>query len=162
MANANTAEESASASDDGVGTDERAVRTERVLTATPREIFAAFEVPEVLARWWGPNDFTNTFDLFEFRPDGRWIFTMHGPHGSYPNESIFRVVDPDRQIVIDHVSQPRYRLTIDLTPQGPEQTHLAWAQVFETAELAAKMRPICTVANEQVIDRLAAALEANR
>jgi len=58
------------------------VSTERVLSATPREVFAAFSQPDRLARWWGPRDFTNTFEQFEFKPGGRWVFVMHGPNGA--------------------------------------------------------------------------------
>ena len=50
------------------------VRTGRLLPATPRAVFAAFEEPDRLARWWGPSGFTNTFECFEFRPGGRWVF----------------------------------------------------------------------------------------
>ena len=31
-----------------------AVSTERVFPASPRQIFAAFEQPDRLAQWWGP------------------------------------------------------------------------------------------------------------
>lgn len=128
--------------------------TERVLCASPRSVFAAFEQPDQLARWWGPKDFTNTFEQFEFKPGGRWVFVMHGPNGAnYPNESVFREIQPDAKIVIGHDSAPRFTLTVTLTARG-DKTHLAWVQEFESAELAARMRPICEPANEQNLDRL--------
>lgn len=131
-----------------------AVRTERLLPADPRTVFAAFEQPDRLARWWGPSGFTNTFEHFEFRPGGRWVFVMHGPNGaSYPNESVFREIEPDARIVIEHVVKPWYTLTVTLTDRGG-QTHLAWVQEFESPELATKLRPICEPANEQNLDRL--------
>jgi uncharacterized protein YndB with AHSA1/START domain len=130
------------------------VRTERVLSVSPRIVFAAFEQPERLAQWWGPNGFRNTFELFEFTPGGRWVFLMHGPNGAnYPNESVFREIHPDTKIVIGHVSQPRFTLTVTLTARG-DKTHLAWVQEFESAEVAAQMRAICEPANEQNLDRL--------
>jgi uncharacterized protein YndB with AHSA1/START domain len=39
-----------------------AVSTERVVSANPRTVFAAFERPDQLARWWGPKGFPNTFE----------------------------------------------------------------------------------------------------
>ncbi len=67
------------------------VSAERVLSFTTRQVFAAFAQPEQLAQWWGPKDFTNTFEQFEFAPGGRWVFVMHGPNGAnYANESVFR------------------------------------------------------------------------
>jgi uncharacterized protein YndB with AHSA1/START domain len=137
---------------------EATLLNERVLSASPQKIFAAFEQPNHLARWWGPKDFTNTFEQFEFTPGGRWVFVMHGPNGAnYPNENVFRVIQPHTKIVIEHVAKPWYRLTVTLTARG-DQTHLAWLQEFESAEFAAKMRPICQTANEQNLDRLEAIL----
>ncbi|MGC4003288.1 MAG: SRPBCC domain-containing protein [Pirellulales bacterium] len=136
-----------------------ALSTERVIAASPAAIFAAFARPETLAAWWGPDGFTNTFDLFEFRNDGRWVYTMHGPNGAnYQNESVFRVIEPDRRIVIDHVVAPRFTLTITLTPQA-ERTHLSWVQEFENAETAAKIRAFIGDANEQNLNRLEAVLK---
>lgn len=132
--------------------------TERVFSFKPREIFAAFEQPERLATWWGPDGFTNTFEEFEFKPGGRWVFVMHGPNGtSYPNDSVFREIQPDSRIVIEHVTQPRFTLTVTLTTHG-DQTHLAWAQEFESPEVAKRIQSICGPANEQNLDRLQALL----
>jgi uncharacterized protein YndB with AHSA1/START domain len=131
-----------------------AVGTERVLPATPRKVFAAFEQPDQLAQWWGPKDFTNTFDLFEFKPGGRWVFVMHGPNGTnYPNESVFREIQPDTRIVIEHVVKPWYLLTVILAARG-DKTHLTWIQEFESPAVAAAMRSLSGTANEQVLDRL--------
>ena len=137
-----------------VANDSTAVSTERVLQARPSAVFTAFEQPDQLAQWWGPNGFTNTFELFEFKPGGRWVFVMHGPNGAnYANESFFREIVTDSKIVIEHVVKPWFRLTVTLTPQG-DSTHLAWVQEFENAEVAAGMRSLSKTANEQVLDRL--------
>lgn len=131
-----------------------AVSTERVFSAKPRTVFAAFEQPDRLARWWGPEGFTNTFEQFEFEPGGRWVFVMHGPNGvDYPNESVFREIEPDARLVIEHVVKPWYKLAVTLTARG-DRTHLAWVQEFESPEVAARMRPLSRTANEQVLDRL--------
>ena len=44
------------------------------IPARPEVVFAAFE-EERLARWWGPDGFTNTFHEFSFTPGGRWSLT---------------------------------------------------------------------------------------
>ena len=135
-----------------------AVSTERVLSASPRKVFTAFEQPGQLARWWGPKDFTNPFEQFECRPGGRWVFVMHGPNGAdCPNESVFREIQPHTRIVIEHVVEPWFTLTVTLTARG-DQTHVAWVQECESPTVAAKMRHLSGTANEQVLDRLQALL----
>jgi uncharacterized protein YndB with AHSA1/START domain len=134
------------------------ISNERILPASPQKVFAAFENPDQLAEWWGPKGFTNTFEQFEFKPGGRWVFAMHGPNGaSYPNESVFREIQRDARIVIEHMVQPWFKLTVTLTARG-DKTHLEWVQEFEGAEVAEKMRPLCKTANEQNLDRLQALL----
>ena len=92
-----------------VNNPDAVIRTELALSATPRDVFAAFEQPDCLARWWGPTGFRNTFEQFEFTPGGRWIFVMHGPNGAnYPNECVFREIAPDTKIIIEHTSQPHF------------------------------------------------------
>ena len=135
-----------------------AVTNERALSATPREVFAAFEDPERLARWWGPDGFTNTFEQFDFAPGGRWVFVMHGPNGTnYPNETVLREITPGTRLVLEHVVKPWYLLTVTLSPRDGG-THLSWVQEFENPEVADKMRALSATANEQVLDRLEAVL----
>ena len=135
-----------------------ALSTERLLSADARNIFAAFEQPDQLAQWWGPNGFTNTFEQFDFRPGGRWVFVMHGPDGAdYPNECVFRDIQPDTRVVIEHVVKPWFKLTVTLS-SSDDQTHLTWVQEFESPEVAAQLRPVCQPSNEQNLDRLEALL----
>ena len=85
-------------------------RTSREIPATVDQVFAAFSQPERLARWWGPSGFTNTFSVCEFKRAGRWSYIMHGPDGrTYPNESVFAEIESPGKIVIQHVSEPKYR-----------------------------------------------------
>jgi uncharacterized protein YndB with AHSA1/START domain len=130
--------------------------TTRDIPAPPDQVFAAFTDPTRLARWWGPAGFTNTFNLCEFRTGGRWSFVMHAPNGNtFPNESLFAEVDPPRKVVVQHLSEPKYLLTIGLTPSATG-TVVSWNQAFESAHMAAKLEHIVVPANEQNLDRLAA------
>jgi uncharacterized protein YndB with AHSA1/START domain len=131
--------------------------TSREIAATPEEIFAAFTDPERLAQWWGPAGFTNTFHVCEFENGGRWVYTMHSPHGGSPeNESVFELIEPSRKVVIRHISQPLYRLTIDLMPAATSGTIVSWSQEFDDPEVAKRIEKIVVPANEQNLDRLTA------
>ena len=132
--------------------------TARVLDAPRERVFEAFADPERLARWWGPEGFTNTFEEFDLRPGGAWRFVMHGPDGGhYRNESVFDEVAPPERVVFRHVSKPHYRMTIALADRGG-RTEITWRMRFETAAECDKVRPIAVGANEQNLDRLEAEL----
>ena len=133
-------------------------RSERILPHPREAVFNAFATPEILARWWGPKGFTNTFEHFEFKPGGRWIFIMHGPDGTdYPNENVFQAIDPPASLVIRHVLAPHFRLTVTLDAH-PDGTEILWLQEFDDAETAARIRRIVGPANEENLDRLQAVL----
>ena len=134
------------------------LKTARQIAASPAAIFAAIQDPSRLARWWGPNGFSNRFDRFEFKPGGKWVFSMIGPDGtSYANEAVFAAVATDHQVVIEHVSPPHFVLTITLT-SSPGGTLVTWEQTFSDAAVAQALRPMCEPANEQNLDRLSAEL----
>ena len=130
--------------------------TSREIPAPVEQVFAALRRPERLARWWGPAGFTNTFSACEFEEGGRWSFTMHGPDGrSYANESVFAEIEAPRKVVIRHVSEPRYRLTIALAP-SPAGTTVAWSQTFEDPRVGQRLERVVVPANEENLERLAA------
>jgi uncharacterized protein YndB with AHSA1/START domain len=130
--------------------------TSREIPATVEQVFAAISHPERLARWWGPAGFSNTFYVCEFKHGGRWSFIMRGPDGrEYPNESVFAEIEPLRKVVIQHVSEPKFRLTIELTSSAVG-TVISWSQAFESSEVASRVEHIVVPANEQNLDRLSA------
>ncbi|MCA9787563.1 MAG: SRPBCC domain-containing protein, partial [Candidatus Cloacimonetes bacterium] len=50
--------------------DTRSDSRSRFLSATPEQVFAAMSDPERVARWWGPDGFTNTIHQFDFTVGG--------------------------------------------------------------------------------------------
>ena len=130
--------------------------TAREIPAPMEQVFAAISDPERLARWWGPTGFSNTFSVCDFKNGGRWVFTMHGPDGhSYANESMFAAIEPPRKVIIQHVSNPRYLMTIALTPMA-SGTLVSWSQAFEDSRVGQRLESIVVPANEQNLDRLTA------
>ena len=70
------------------------------------------------------------------------------------------IVKPER-IVLDHVSAPKFRLTLTLDDRAGK-TAFSWCMRFETAEQCAKVKVIAVDANEQNLDRLEAELVTMR
>jgi len=132
------------------------LKTSRQIATSREAIFAAIQDPSRLARWWGPNGFSNRFETFEFKTGGKWAFSMIDPDGkTYPNEAVFASIEPDRQVVVDHVSQPHFVLTITLASSSGG-TLVTWDQTFADTAMAEALRHICEPANEQNLDRLQA------
>ncbi|MEY4884649.1 MAG: hypothetical protein RIS34_2503 [Pseudomonadota bacterium] len=133
--------------------------TSREIPATVEQVFAAISDSQRLARWWGPAGFTNTVSVCEFKNGGRWSFVMHGPDGNnYPNECVFADIESPRKVVVQHVVEPEFRLTITLasvagTGKGTG-TLVSWSQAFESPEVASHIEHIVVPANEQNLDRL--------
>lgn len=137
---------------------DRRIETSRVVPYTPAQVFQAFRDPAILAKWWGPNGFTNSFHEFDFRPGGVWRFTMHGPDGKdYPNESRFVAIEEPHLIEFDHVSPPRFRMILSLQPCDAG-CHIGWCGVFEDAKTCSNVAKFARDANEQNLDRLVAVL----
>lgn len=140
--------------------DDRVLSTARTLPYSPEAIYAAFASGPVLASWWGPAGFTNTFRKFDFTVDGRWVFTMHGPDGTdYENTSFFAALEPATRIVIRHDCPPYFTLTVGLA-KVDGGTHLTWDQAFDDAETARAVSARVGSANEQNLDRLTQALRS--
>lgn len=138
----------------GDASDRRFVHS-RIIDATPEQVFSAFSQPERLARWWGPEGFSSTFEVFDLRPGGAWRFVMHGPDGAnYPNANVFKTVEPPSRVEVDHISEDHhFVLSITFVAQG-SQTLVGWEQTFDTVEHKALVAPWVEPANEQNLDRL--------
>ncbi len=137
-------------------------RTGRTLQHPPETVFRAFSDGATLARWWGPEGFTNEFEAFEFKAGGAWTFVMVGPRGDrHPNASRFLEILPPSRLVIRHECAPFFTLTVELAPSGGG-TQLTWTGVFDDPAVADAVRAIVEPANEQNLDRLEAVLAAGR
>ena len=79
---------------------------------------------------------------------------MHGPNGNnYPNENVFAEIEPPRKVVVQHASEPKFRLTIMLVSSAVG-TVVSWSQVFESSEVASRLEHIVVPANEENLERL--------
>lgn len=143
-----------------MNTEDATFRTARTLPFPSGAVYSAFESPELLAAWWGPEGFRNTFEVFEFEVGGRWTFVMHGPDGKcYANQNRFDAIEPGRKVVIRHDCAPYFTLTARFA-DVPGGTHVTWEQVFDETETARAVAAVVVPANEQNLDRLARVLVA--
>ena len=140
----------------------RQVVTTRILKAPREAVFEAWSNPALLAQWWGPKGFTNTFEEFDLRPGGTWKFIMHGPNGKdYPNQSEFVEIRPPERIVLNHLSAPAFQVTATFE-EVEEGTLLNFCMLFPTEDLCKKVGVVAIDANEENFDRLEALLKKDR
>lgn len=77
---------------------------ERVLPASPEEVFDACIDPAKLAEWWGPAGFTSPSLELDARDGGRYRITMQPPGGeAFHLRGEFREIDRPRRLVYTFV-----------------------------------------------------------
>ncbi len=123
------------------------------------KVWDAYSTEALIKEWWGPHGFTNEFEIFEFKPEGKWIFTMISADGvRFPNTIVFKEIIPLEKIYLEHLPAPYFYAEILFTPVW-ESTKLEFSMIFNdvaTYEAANKYAP---EKNEENFDRLEAVLE---
>lgn len=139
----------------------REIVTTRIFDAPRERVFEAFSDPVQLKRWWGPDGFTSSIEVFELRPGGRWLMVMHGPDGTdYPSSNTFlQTVKPERIVFLHHQPPSHdFRMTM-LYTEANGNTQLSWHMLFDSADEYARLRGVIAAANEQNFNRLEAFLK---
>jgi hypothetical protein len=72
---------------------------------------------------------------------------------NYDNVSIFKKLEAGKRIVIQHISQPHFILSVSLLPDM-NGTKIVWLLEFEDAKVLSAIRHIVEPSNEQNLDRL--------
>jgi uncharacterized protein YndB with AHSA1/START domain len=79
---------------------EREIVLTRVFDAPRELVWQAWTDPRHLARWWGPQSFTNPACEADLRPGGAWRITMRAPDGrEYPCQGLYREINPPERLV---------------------------------------------------------------
>lgn len=131
----------------------------RIVAAGPAQVFGACADPQSLARWWGPQGFTCAFEVFEFRVGGTWKFLMRAPDGTeFPNHNEFTEIVPGQKLVVRHVAEPHFTVTLRLGAEG-RGTRVDFEQKFDDDAVAQAMESIVKSANEQLLDKLKVLVE---
>ena len=120
-------------------TSDRALVTQRLISAPRVRVFAAWIDPGQAEKWWGPNGFRTTTLEADVRPGGIWRHIMHGPDGrDYPNRIRYVEIRPPECIVYDHDDDSdhgvtRFHATVTFE-EANGKTLLTLRSEFATAE----------------------------
>ena len=136
-------------------TTDHEMYTTRNIPAKRERVFAAWTDPVILARWWGPQGFTNTFHRFELQTDGLWDFTMHSPNGiDFNNLCVFKRIEPPGYLEFDHLKEMHFYKAMVRFTVVEEGTRVDWIMRFDTAEELAPIKSFIAKANEENMDKL--------
>jgi uncharacterized protein YndB with AHSA1/START domain len=138
------------------GTSDRELSITRLLNAPRELVWKVWTEPEHIAKWWGPEGFTNTIFAMDVKPNGVWDFVMHGPDGTnYKNTSVYVEIIKPEKLVFNHVTAPKFNFTITFTEQG-DKTLLEWKNTFESAEELKRVIEVfkADVGMKQNVDKL--------
>jgi len=140
-------------------TTDREVVTTRIIAASREAVFVAWTDASVLQRWWGPTGFSNTFHIFELKPEGIWEFTMHAPDGSdFNNTCIFKRIEEPTYLEFDHLKEMHFYKAMVKFTEVPNGTHIEWTMRFSTVEELQPISKFIEQANNENMDRLQALL----
>ncbi len=129
--------------------------TTRIVSASINLAYKAWTDPTHLKNWWGPAGFTNTFNEFDLRPGGKWIFIMHGPDkGNYQNECEFIEIDKPNLIAWKRISKPLFQVLVKFEEVSSEKTKIVFKMIFDTPEECNKLKPFVVDKNEENFDKL--------
>ena len=128
----------------------------RLINAPRKLVWEVWTNPEHIKHWWGPSGFTNTIFKMDVRPGGEWEFIMHGPDGTdYKNKHIYKEIVKPEKIVMEHVTGPKFTMTVTFTEQG-NKTLVKIHSVFESAEQLQEVIKVfkADVGMKQNVDRM--------
>jgi uncharacterized protein YndB with AHSA1/START domain len=145
-------------------TNDLAIVTTRTVHATREAVWTAWTSPILLAQWWGPKGFRNTFYEFDLQPGGAWRFIMHAPNGAkFPNESVFVEIAQPERIVFRHLAPVHAFLATakfaeHVFAEHTHRTTIRFTMLFPTAAECERSKRYVVQGNEENFDRLEALL----
>ena len=139
---------------------DREIMLSRLFEAPRPLVWSAWSDPDQIRRWWGPKGFAAGIEEFDFRPGGSWRFVMRDADGvEFPNHNLFVAIRKPELIVMDHLADPKFRLTVGFEQAG-DRTRLTIRQLFESAHALEIVRPLAIPGGQEMLDKLARRLAA--
>lgn len=141
---------------------DKSIYSNRLIKAPLQQVYEAFANPALLAKWWGPEGFSNTIHEFDLRPGGKCRLTMHGPEkGNYENAALFNKVLPLQLISWTRLTAPYFDMELLFEEIEPTLSRIAFHMIFGSVEECEKMKKFVVPKNEENFDRLERLLQSS-
>src|ERR1044071_517102 len=136
----------------------------RTLDATPETVYKAWTDPKQMARWWGPNNFTNPVCELDVRPGGAWRIVMRAPDGvEYECGGVYREeVTPERLVFTNNAFDSEGKALLEgvtsvtFAAQGAKTKLTLETRMVGKVSYAAQMLAGMEAGWNQSLDRLTA------
>jgi uncharacterized protein YndB with AHSA1/START domain len=125
-----------------------------LINHSTEEIFKAWREPKILASWWTPNESVATFDLFEFRDNGRWRFVLHAKGGKTSFSYNFIKIKQNQLVSWRDDSLHGINHHFKMEKIGFEKTKINYEIVFSSIEECQKSMSVSTKNGTEAIIRL--------
>ncbi len=143
-------------------TADREITATRIFDAPRELVWQAWTDPEHLARWWGPEGFSNPVCEVDLRPGGAIHIVMRAPDGAeHPMRGIFReIAKPERLVFtafpVDPAGNPllEQHTVISFADRGGKTELTVRASAVAVAPIAAQFLKGMDAGWTQSIDRL--------
>jgi uncharacterized protein YndB with AHSA1/START domain len=104
----------------------QAVVVERVLSASPEQVFGAFLDPAKLVKWWGPQGFSILHCEVEAKVGGKWRIGMQSPDGSeHWIQGVYQEINVPHRLIFTWIweksEQVNPETTVTITLVGNQQ-----------------------------------------
>ena len=136
----------------------------RVFEAPRELVFKVWTDPKHVARWWGPQRFTNPVCELDLRPGGAILIHMRGPDGTvYPMTGVYQeIVRPERLVftsaALDSDGNPMFEIltTVTFSEENGKTKQILRARVIKKTAQAAPYLAGMEAGWTQSLERLAA------
>lgn len=120
---------------------ERAIVIARVFDAPRELVWKAWTDPNLMARWWGPKNFTNPVCELDVRLGGAWRIVMRSPDGiEYPCGGVYREIAAPSLLVFTNIATDK-----DGNPVLDGLTSVTFAEQGGKTKLTLQMRAVAIV-----------------
>jgi uncharacterized protein YndB with AHSA1/START domain len=131
------------------------ILSRRVFHTSLEKLYHAYSNPNILVKWWGPHGFSNRFNEFNFEENGLWDYIMFDEMGKeYHNQMIFKKIEPNKIIVAEHISAPKFQFEILFNRITSQTTEVLFKMNFEDEEIYKALKNYVPEKNEENFDRL--------
>ena len=141
--------------------DKPIIRMERIVNARREAVFGAWEDPEALKHWWGPNGFSITILERAFEVGGVFRFIMHAPNGmGFANRVVYREIVRNERLAYSHgadIDDPdTFQVEVTFADAGAGRTMVTITSTFPSMERRATVMGFGAVElGKQTWDKLA-------